>query len=278
MLPHKGVEHIRKREHVIIEESSESSDDSITDDKELDLVSQSNKYNYEIDPEGTTPELDSPSSPELFEIDEKKIRKLEEKLKNLPQDSEEETPCRSSSRQYTPPPPPSATETVVMEESININETEAANYTENDQLPEEFLLALGKEGEEKEEFGDPIRPELALRWTKIMSEGLGKDARDKLIEKYPIPSNFPNAVAPVMNAELLATLSEPSVKRDRRIVYRQNLVGNLMTCLGRSLTNILKGDINSKKLIEEINDAAKIASEIHHQDSSSRKFSFVPNE
>lgn len=105
-----------------------------------------------------------------------------------------------------------------------------------------------------------------------MSEGLGKDARDKLTEKYPTPSNFPNAVAPIMNAELLATLSEPSVKRDRRIVNRQNLIGNLMTCLGRSLTNILKGDINSKKLIEEINDAAKIASEVHHQDSSSRKF------
>lgn len=131
---------------------------------------------------------------------------------------------------------------------------------------------MGKEGEEKEEFGDPIRPELALRWTKIMTEGLGKDARDKLIEKYPTPSNFPNAVAPLMNAELLATLSEPSVKRDKRIIYRQNLTGKLMTCLGRSLTNILKGDINSKKLIEEINDAAKIASEIHHQDSSSRKF------
>lgn len=61
----------------------------------------------------------------------KKIRKLEDKLKNLSQDSEDESPCRPSSRQYTPPPPPSATETMVMEEStsINANETEANNYT-----------------------------------------------------------------------------------------------------------------------------------------------------
>lgn len=133
-------------------------------------------------------------------------------------------------------------------------------------------MALGNEGAEKEEIGEPIRPELALRWSKIMSDGLDKEARSSIMDKYPTPSNFQNAIAPVMNAEIMATLSEPLVKRDKRIVIRQTLTGKLMTCLGRSLTNIMKGNINSKLLIEQINDAAKIAAEIHHQDSSSRKF------
>lgn len=143
---------------------------------------------------------------------------------------------------------------------------------EDDDLPEEFLLALGAEGEEKVVVGDPLRPELASRWKRIMCEGLGKEAKEAILKKYPTPANFSAATAPILNAEILATLSELSIKRDKRIVVRQNLIGVLMTCLGKSLTSILKGNINSKTLIEEINDAAKLAAEIHHQDSSSRKF------
>lgn len=143
---------------------------------------------------------------------------------------------------------------------------------DNDDLPEEFLLALGKEGEEKIEVGEALRPELASRWTKIMCEGLGKEAREAICNKYPTPNNFKNAIAPVMNPEIAASLSETTLKRDKRFVYQQKMVGKLMTCLGRSLTNILKGNINSKILIEEINDAAKIAADIYHDDSSSRKF------
>ncbi|CAG5059793.1 unnamed protein product [Parnassius apollo] len=92
------------------------------------------------------------------------------------------------------------------------------------------------------------------------------------MKKYPTPSNFSKAEAPKMNAEILASLSDLSLKRDKRIYNRQNITGKLMTCLGKSLTSLLKGNINSKVLIEEINDAAKLAAEIHHQDSASRKF------
>lgn len=134
------------------------------------------------------------------------------------------------------------------------------------------MLALGKEGEEKNEVSEPIQPELAARWTKLITEGLDKEARNNLIDKYPLPPNFQNALAPEMNPEILAILSDVSVKRDKRIIYRQNLIGKLMTSLGRALTCILKGNINSKMLIEQINDAAKLAADIHHQDSSSRKF------
>lgn len=120
--------------------------------------------------------------------------------------------------------------------------------------------------------GDAIRQELALRWTRIMSSGLGKEGREHILQKYPTPNNFPSAVAPVLNPEILASVSELTLKRDRRIIHRQNMTGKLMTCLGKSLTSLLKGNINTKMLVEEINDAAKLAAEVFHQDSSSRKF------
>lgn len=136
---------------------------------------------------------------------------------------------------------------------------------------------MGTEGEEKTELGEPIRQELADRWTKILTTGLGKDARDALIKKYPTPKNFPGAVAPILNPEVAASFSDTSLKRDKRIVFRQNMTGKVMTSLGRALTNIFKGDINTKSLIEQINDAAKMLAEIYHQDSSSRKFFTLPS-
>ncbi|KAL4705679.1 hypothetical protein ACJJTC_018752 [Scirpophaga incertulas] len=188
----------------------------------------------------------------------RKIRKLEKQLKKVEDDEIHSGPS-------TPP--------VTEVEVDNCTEKEPdPAISEQEQLPEEFLLALGTEGVETEDIGEPINPELALRWTKIMASGLGKEARDNITKKYPTPQNFPSAVAPLMNAEILASLSELSVKRDKRIVHRQNFTGKIMSCLGKTLTSILKGNINSRMLIEEINDAAKLAAEIHYQDSSSRKF------
>lgn len=146
------------------------------------------------------------------------------------------------------------------------------NFSDEDVIPTEFLLALGEEGAEKEEVGDPLQSELALRWTRILQNGLGKEAKDNIIKKYPTPSNFMQSIAPKLNPEIKTIMSEISLKRDARIRNRQNLIGKLLGCLGKSLTKILKGQINSKELIEEINDGAKIASEIFHEDSSSRKF------
>lgn len=105
-----------------------------------------------------------------------------------------------------------------------------------------------------------------------MAEGLKKEQKEALLAKYPQPKNFQAAVAPILNKEISATLSELSLNRDKRILARQNITGKLMSCLGKSLTDILKGNINSKKLVEEINDAAKIAAEMYHMDTNSRKF------
>lgn len=134
------------------------------------------------------------------------------------------------------------------------------------------MIALGEEGAEKEELSDPLQSEIALRWARILQNGLGKEAREEILKRYPTPKNFAQCVAPKLNPEIKIIMSETSLKRDSRIVYRQNLTGKLITCLGKSLSKILKGNIMTKELIAEISDGAKIASEIFFQDSSSRRF------
>lgn len=138
-------------------------------------------------------------------------------------------------------------------------------------LPEEFLLALGTEGQETEERGPDIRPELSARWIKLMATGLGKEALDQIVKKYPAPGNF-SKEAPKLNPEISASLSEISQKRDRRIIHRQNLTLKAMNALAKTLTSVLKGNISANSIVEQVNDAAKLCAEIYYEDSASRKF------
>lgn len=86
-----------------------------------------------------------------------------------------------------------------------------------DLLPEEFSMALGKEGEEIKEVGEAITSKLTLPWTRIMCDGLGKEANDQIIQKDPVPQNFPQAVAPAMKPEILSSLSELTVKQEHYV-------------------------------------------------------------
>lgn len=138
-------------------------------------------------------------------------------------------------------------------------------------LPEEFLLALGDEGNISEKIGDSIRQELVDRWENIMKMGIFKEKWTALTDKYLTPVNFPRAIAPKLNAELTATLSENMIKRDKKFEYRQNLIGKVLSCLGSLLSDVMKGNLNSLKLIEGINDSAKILCNMHHYDTAVRK-------
>lgn len=140
-----------------------------------------------------------------------------------------------------------------------------------DILPEEFILALGDEGKITEEKGENIRQELVNRWNNILKQGIAKENWPKLINKYRTPGNFPMAIAPKLNPELVAALSENTLKRDKKFEYRQNLVGKVLSCMGSMLTEIMKGNLNSVKLIEGINDSAKILCNMNHYDNFVRR-------
>lgn len=77
-----------------------------------------------------------------------------------------------------------------------------------------------------------------------------------------IPQNFQRVKAPIMNAEMQVLLLDIAFEREKRIIKRQNLTGTLLTCLAQSLSSILKGDINTKRFVEQLSDAGKIAGDI----------------
>ncbi|CAK1583168.1 unnamed protein product [Parnassius mnemosyne] len=200
----------------------------------------------------------------------KKIKKLEKKLRKK---ENFEGP-----KENTPPLVDLSVPNVTIAESLEENTIEEiqmegqTNASDNDDIPEELLLALGPEGEESKEVGEPINMQLATRWTKIMMEGLGKEPRDKILNKFLTPSNFKAVIAPQMNPEIKASLSEILIKRDKRLVNRQNMTGKIMTGIGLVLTNIIKGNINTRDIVEQLSDTAKIAAEIFYEDSAARRY------
>lgn len=143
---------------------------------------------------------------------------------------------------------------------------------EKENIPANFRKTLVTKGVYQTELGEPIRQELADRWTEILRMGLGDDAIRAFIKKYPTPKNFPRAVAPKLNREVATSLSYLSLKRDRIIAARQNVTGKIMSCLGQALTDVFNGNTSTKSLVAQISDAAKMAAAIYHQDSLTRQF------
>lgn len=122
-----------------------------------------------------------------------------------------------------------------------------------------------------EEKGKDIRKEIADRWTNMIITGIKKETLTTLLKKYQTPGNFPMATAPKLNSEIVGAISENVLKRDKKFEYRQNLTGKVLSCLGAMLTEVMKGNINSIKLIESINDAGKILCNINHYDALTRR-------
>ncbi|KAL4709217.1 hypothetical protein ACJJTC_010517 [Scirpophaga incertulas] len=183
---------------------------------------------------------------------EKKIRKLQ---RNLEKEDQEEG---------TPPGSPSV-------------EAYDAEIEESDDIPEDLIAALGSEGEKEKKEGLPIQNELVKRWTNIMKSGISKESLDKLCTKYPVPDNFKGVIPPKMNPEIAASLSSITIKRDQRLINRQNITGKLLTAISNTMTNVMKGNINSKIIIEQLSDAAKLAAQTFYEDNSSRNFFALAN-
>ncbi|KAL0820016.1 hypothetical protein ABMA28_005975 [Loxostege sticticalis] len=188
----------------------------------------------------------------------KKLEKWQKRLKKTEEKKEEE---RSSTPTGSPPnyePSTPKEDTILL-------------ASDEDEVPEELLQALGPEGADTVETGEPIHNHLASRWKNIMRDGLKKETRDEILNKYPVPENF-QASAPVLNPEIKAVMSEVAIKRDNRLIWRQNLTGKMLTALGKTLTNVMKGNINSKDIVEHLSNAAKIGAELYQQDTMSRKY------
>ena len=96
------------------------------------------------------------------------------------------------------------------------NSNEVANKTiadanivsmENDnviELDTEVLEVIGKRLTSEKTLANPIHKDLAVRWKEIYQDGLPKDLKTELFNKYSQPENCVFLEAPKLNLEVKA--------------------------------------------------------------------------
>lgn len=144
------------------------------------------------------------------------------------------------------------------------------------------LDLLGDDPSKYEQTGPDIHLAVAERWEKILRDGLPKEQKRDLQEKYPTIGNCRLTKAPKLNLEVKAALSALAIKKDTYQFSAQNQLGAGINAIGAALTEVLKAEssteqtIDTSKFIERLADAGRILSDLHHDMSKARRSFIVP--
>ncbi|CAG4993849.1 unnamed protein product [Parnassius apollo] len=217
----------------------------------------------------------------------KKIRKLMKKVKKLSKqqgltsesDSEVSWPEEMENDSLIEREKPEESESPQSELQIlgNLNSQASTSESGNqpDKVPEvqdldaEALAVLGEINIEQEK-GPPLHPEIANRWTPILSKGLKKEDKRELMQKYMPFENVPRLIAPTLNPECISAISASMLKRDTIIKEKQKQIAAVLTAIGSGLESILKNG-DKIEIIRNINDASKLLCDYFQSETNNRK-------
>ncbi|XP_061727168.1 uncharacterized protein LOC133532477 isoform X2 [Cydia pomonella] len=138
-------------------------------------------------------------------------------------------------------------------------------------LDEDLLKILGDDPSQVRVYGKEIRPDLAVRLQHIATNGLGKDTRKELLDRYLPPANSALIDAPTLNPEVKAGVHEHVFKRDKSIEIRQKQISSAISALSESLTLLLTEQPKNTKLIQLLMDSCKILCDSQHAESLVRR-------
>lgn len=142
----------------------------------------------------------------------------------------------------------------------------------------EELEILGEDPASNKPKEFKLHSGLASRWEACIRSGLDKEKRAELLKIYSREGNCP-LEAPTLNAELLSSLNEMAVKRDRHFVDSQCLIGSALSALGTAITLLLndkKESVDRNELLKLMCDAGKLMTDLHHKESVARKAYILP--
>ncbi|XP_063387609.1 uncharacterized protein LOC134673541 [Cydia fagiglandana] len=145
------------------------------------------------------------------------------------------------------------------------------------ELPANILEALGGSKEKEEVFGPNVPEEIAKRWGRIAVEGLGKEEKEELTEKFLIPENFKLLKAPKLNAEIAAVMSESSKQRDKRMEKAQNQLGLAIAGLSKLTGSLISENLEKLAIIKQIADVSQLLADLHSENTTSRRKIILPS-
>lgn len=111
-----------------------------------------------------------------------------------------------------------------------------------------------------------------------IAKGLSEEEKKSLMESIPRTGSV-SFEAPVLNEEVMMTLAEQAVKRDKFFAVNQNIAGSALSMVASVLQAILHDDeaaIDKNEILSNLFKATKLLAELMHAFSDSRKAFITP--
>ncbi len=141
-----------------------------------------------------------------------------------------------------------------------------------------MLQAIGKRLELDRKLGPPIHADIVARWDDIIKEGLSKEDRKNLFEKYPIPKNCTQYEPPGLNKEVKASLPDSILNRDKRIADKQERVSICLAALGSTLSDLSINETFERiDLIRVLSDVARVLVDLQRDETITRRLILITN-
>lgn len=160
-----------------------------------------------------------------------------------------------------------------------ITDPEGSNQA-TEQLDQSTLEILGEDlSHDSRGNTTTLHPDLASRWNGFLSKGVMQETKTFLLEKYPRSGNC-NLEAPKLNPEVVSSANDITIKRDQHFINAQNLAGSALAALGTAISTLLFNNeegVDRLQLLENLCDAGKLITELHHADSLARRAYISPS-
>ena len=152
---------------------------------------------------------------------------------------------------------------------------DSSRCEETEQIP--LIILPDDDDEEKDTLEkkpelpeSSILPDLRDIWKLWTRGGIPQNEKKELIEKYSPPVELKT---PEINEEILVTLHKRPLDKDKHIFTSQELLSSALTALGTTMSTLLVGNekSDSLKVINGLNDTAKILTELFYTETIKRR-------
>nr|CAI5867944.1 unnamed protein product [Callosobruchus analis] len=116
-----------------------------------------------------------------------------------------------------------------------------------------------------------------LRWSFYIQDGIEKEQKEKIIEKYPLFENCPLLKTPELGPELESCLDAKTQRQDKFMAQLQNETGHALAALGSQINKLLASGANTnKETITVLADAAQLICNVQNALPIHRKYNILP--
>ncbi|XP_060810803.1 uncharacterized protein LOC132904432 [Amyelois transitella] len=139
------------------------------------------------------------------------------------------------------------------------------------ELDSSILEILGEDPTAATTYGKDIQKDLAVRLEHIATQGLSRETRKELLEKFLIPSNCTLIDAPAINPEIKGAIPIVVAKRTKAMEYKQKQLAGAIAGLSIIITQLINKKDSNSEILKNLMDVCRLLCDCQHNDSVTRK-------